>query len=207
MSTVSATPPRRILDVSGLPHTVFGAGRSILWWGTIGLVAIEGTFFALIMACYFYLRTRVSDWPPGILPPDPLWGSINLAVMLVSLVPNQMVKAAATKLKLQRVRILLVVMSLVAVATLVIRWFEFPAMRCMWNDNAYASIVWIMLGFHTTHLLTDAYDTWVLTALMFTGPTQSKRFMDTSENGDYWYFVVFMWVPMYLVLYWAPRWL
>jgi cytochrome c oxidase subunit III len=207
MSSVSVVPPRRILDVSGLPHTVFDPGRSLLWWGTISLVAIEGTFFALILASYFYLRTRVSDWPPGIMPPDPLWGTINLAIMLVSLVPNHMVKSAASRLDLGRVRILLVVLSLVSLATLVIRWFEFPALRCMWYDNAYASIVWVALGFHTMHLLTDAYDSWVLAALMFTGPIQPKRFMDTSENGDYWYFVVLMWIPMYLVIYWAPRWL
>jgi hypothetical protein len=31
--------------------------------------------------------------------------------------------------------------------------------------------------------------------------------MDVYENGDYWYFVVLTWIPIYLVLYWAPRWL
>lgn len=207
MSTQSVSPPRRILDVSSLPHTVFGPGRSILWWGTIGLVAIEGTFFALIIASYFYLRTRVSDWPPGIMPPYPLWGTINLIIALVSLLPNMMIKKAAERMELQKVRILLIIMSLVSIAMLVVRWFEFPALRCMWYDNAYASTVWILLGMHALHLITDGYDTWVLTILFFTGPLQPKRFMDVYENGDYWYFVVLTWIPIYLVLYWAPRWL
>lgn len=207
MSANSASPPRRILDVSGLPHTVFGPGRSILWWGTIGLVTIEGTFFALVLATYFYLRTRVSDWPPGILPPDLTFGTLNIAIALLSLIPNHLVKKAAMKLDLGKVRALLVLMSLVSIVNLIIRCFEFPSLHCMWYDNAYASVVWALLGLHTTHLITDGYDTWVLTVLMFTGPIQGKRFMDTSENGDYWYFVVLSWVPVYLVLYWAPRWL
>ena len=207
MSTQSAVPPRRILDVSSLPHTVFGAGKSMLWWGTIGLVVIEGTFFALLIATYFYLRTRVSDWPPGIMPPYQLWGNINIAIALVSLIPNQIVKSFAKKLDLQKVRFLLLLMSSVSIVNLVIRWFEFPALHCTWNDNAYASVVWALLGLHTMHLVTDAYDTWVLTALFFTGPIQGKRFMDASENADYWYFVVLSWIPIYLVIYWAPRWL
>lgn len=207
MSTHTTSPPRRFLDVSGLPHTVFGPGKSILWWGTIGLVAIEGVFFALLLASYFYLRTRVTDWPPGISPPWIVPGTINLALLLISIVPNYLIKKAAEKMDLGKVRLLLVVMSLVAVAAIVIRYFEFPAMRCIWNENAYSSVVWILLGLHTMHVVTDAYDTWVLAVLMFIGPIQPKRFMDVYENGDYWYFVVLTWIPIYLVLYWAPRWL
>jgi hypothetical protein len=48
-------------------------------------------------------------------------------------------------------------------------------------------------------------DTGVLTVLMFVGPIEEKRFVDVSENAMYWYFVVFTWVPIYGVLYWAPR--
>jgi heme/copper-type cytochrome/quinol oxidase subunit 3 len=60
---------------------------------------------------------------------------------------------------------------------------------------------------HTVHLVTDAFDTWILNILMFTGPIQGKRFMDVAENSDYWTFVVLTWIPIYIVLYWAPRWL
>jgi cytochrome c oxidase subunit 3 len=113
----------------------------------------------------------------------------------------------ATKLDLRGVRILLTVMSLVSVVCLLLRWFEFPSLNCMWYDNAYASVTWVLLGMHTVHLVTDAFDTWILNILMFTGPIQGKRFMDTAENADYWNFVVLTWIPIYLVLYWAPRWL
>jgi heme/copper-type cytochrome/quinol oxidase subunit 3 len=76
-----------------------------------------------------------------------------------------------------------------------------------WDANAYGSAVWFLLGLHTTHLITDAYDSLVLLVLFFTGPLEGKRFVDVSENALYWYFVVCAWLPIYGVLYWAPRWM
>src|SRR5438128_2774555 len=126
-SNINAQPrPRRLIDVSGLPHTVFGPGKSILWWGTIGMVVIEGTFFALLIAAYFYLRTRVSDWPPSQIPPTITVGTVNLGLAILTLLPNLLLKKAATKLDLRTIRILLTAMSLAALAGLVLRWFEFP---------------------------------------------------------------------------------
>ncbi len=199
--------PQRIIDVSGLPHTVFGSGQSILWWGTMGMVVIEGTFFALLLASYFYLRTRVTDWPPAQTVPSLTFGTINIVIAVVSLVPNYLAKKAGSSLNLTGCRILLTIMSLISIACLILRWFEFPSLNCMWYDNAYASVTWVLLGMHTIHLVTDGFDTWVLNIMMFTGPIQGKRFMDVSENCLYWNFVVLAWIPIYLVLYWAPRWL
>jgi heme/copper-type cytochrome/quinol oxidase subunit 3 len=64
-----------------------------------------------------------------------------------------------------------------------------------------------LLGLHTTHLVTDVADSVVLAVLMFTGPLEGSRFADVSENAMYWYFVVAAWVPIYAILYLAPRWM
>ena len=40
---------------------------------------------------------------------------------------------------------------------------------------------------------------------MFVGPIEEKRFVDVEENAVYWYFVVLAWLPIYGVIYWAPR--
>ena len=47
----------------------------------------------------------------------------------------------------------------------------------------------------------------VLAALMFSKHVEPKRFVDVSENALYWYFVVAWWIPIYLVVYFGPRWL
>ena len=200
----TAVTTRRKLDVAGLPTVVFGQ-RSLIWWGTAGMMAIEGTMFALVVASYFFLRTRTSDWPPGISPPLLRYGALNTALFVASIVPNQWTKKVAERGEFDRVRAGLVLLTGIGVINLVLRVFEFRSLNCQWDANAYASLVWTLLGLHTVHLATDWFDTLVLCVMFFTGPIDGKRFMDASENSDYWYFVVFAWLPIWLVIYFAPR--
>ena len=86
-----------------------------------------------------------------------------------------------------------------------VRVLEFMHLNVWWDHDSYGSIVWVLLGLHTTHIVTDFLDTIVLTALMFVGPIEEKRFVDVEENSAYWYFVVAAWLPIYGVIYWAPR--
>jgi cytochrome c oxidase subunit III len=195
-----------VLDVSDLPTVVFGI-RSVTWWGILGMMAIEGMVFALMIASYFYLRTRTIEWPPHRNPPALFWGTLNLAVFLVSTIPNEWYRRRARKGDLQAVRIGLVTLTLFAVANVIIRYFELLHLNTDWSIDAYGSAVWTLMGLHIVHLLTDLVDTIVLAVLFFTPMVEGKRFMDASENADYWYFVVLWWVPIYLVIYWAPRWL
>jgi heme/copper-type cytochrome/quinol oxidase subunit 3 len=192
------------LDVSGLPSFAFGRG-SLMWWGTLGLMAIESSVFALAVVTYFYLRGRATQWPLNEPPPSLVWGSANTLLLVASLWPNHLAKRAAERFDRQGVRVWLGVCLLASLAFLVLRGFEFTTLHCRWYEDAYASIVWTLLGLHTTHLLTDTWDTGVLFALACTGPFEAKRHVDVSENAVYWVFVVLSWLPIYAVIYWAPR--
>jgi cytochrome c oxidase subunit 1/cytochrome c oxidase subunit I+III len=193
------------LDVSRLAPGAFGY-RSLMWWGTLGIVLIEGAAFALAIGAYFYLRTRTAAWPPdGIAPPALFWGTVNTVLLIASAIPNELTKRAAERVDLRGVRIWLVVCLLFALGFNVVRVFEFTALNVLWNTDAYGSIVWLLLGLHTTHIVTDFLDSVVLTALMLFGPIEERRFVDVEENAVYWYFVVAAWLPIYGVIYWAPR--
>ncbi len=195
----------KTIDVGGLAPSAFGS-RSLMWWGTMGLILIEATGFALAIGEYFFLATRSNGWPPGdIPPPQLLWGTINVLILLVSLVPNELTKKAAERVDLRAVRIWLVASLLFALAFNVVRIFEFARLNVWWNENAYGSVVWLLLGLHTTHIVFDLLESTVLAVLMFTGPVEEKRFVDVEENAVYWYFVVLTWLPIYGVIYWAPR--
>lgn len=195
---------RPTLDVSTLAPGAFGH-RSILWWGTAGIIVIELTAFAMTIAAYFYLRTRVPYWPPNVPPPDHFWGALNTAILLVSAIPNEFARRAADRVDLAKVRLWMVVALAFGAAFNLVRVFEFANLNVRWDTNAYGSIVWLLLGLHTLHIATDFLDTMVLAALMFIGPVEEKRFVDVSENSGYWYFVVLSWLPIYGVIYWAPR--
>jgi cytochrome c oxidase subunit 3 len=197
----------RRIDVSGLPPYAFSY-RGILWWATAGLVVIESVMFGLGISAYFYLRGREEQWPPGTLgPPDLLWGTVNTVVLLVSCIPNVIYQRAAERLDLRGVRRWMVVALAFALAFVAIRVLEFQHLNCRWGTTAYGSVVYLLLGLHTVHLVTDLLDSIVLTALMFSRQVEGRRFVDVAENADYWYFVALVWLPVYATLYWAPRWL
>jgi heme/copper-type cytochrome/quinol oxidase subunit 3 len=200
--TVSgATSP---LDVRDLPSFGF-SHRSLMWWGTAGLMAIESTVFALAIVMYFYLRVHVERWPPSTPPPDLFWGTLNTAILVASAWPNHLAKRAAERLDRRGVQVWLTVCLAFGMAFLAVRMLELDALNVRWDSDAYGSIVWLLMALHTTHLLTDTWDTTVLDVLFFTGPLEGKRYVDVSENALYWYFVVLSWLPIYAVVYLAPR--
>ena len=199
-------PPQYMGSLAFLPPHAHG-NRSLTWWGMMGLVAIESTAFVLAVAAYFYLAAISPEWPPNKLRPELLAGTVFTIVVVLSLIPNLWLKRAAEHEKLQQVRIGLIVMSVIGIALLPIRYFEFAGLHTTWSESAYGSITVVLLGLHTAHLITDLFDTLVLSALMFTKHAKGRRFVDVAENALYWNFVVLAWLPIYGVLYFAPRWL
>lgn len=52
-----ALKPEFVADLSSLDTHGYG-NRAVTWWGTMGLVAVEGTAFALACVSYVYLATH-----------------------------------------------------------------------------------------------------------------------------------------------------
>ncbi|MFL6445046.1 MAG: hypothetical protein ACJ713_14625, partial [Candidatus Sulfotelmatobacter sp.] len=82
------------LDVSDLPSVAFGRSNTT-WLANIFYMTIEGTMFALMFASYFYLRTRVQEWPPGHFAPDLRYGVANAIVFVLSVIPARWVQKVA----------------------------------------------------------------------------------------------------------------
>src|SRR5579883_3292651 len=86
---------RPALDVSKLPSVTFDV-RAPIWWGNTLLLLIETTMFGITVSTYFSLRQNFKQWPPPLAGqpfslraplPQLLYGSINMALLLVSLIP------------------------------------------------------------------------------------------------------------------------
>jgi cytochrome c oxidase subunit III len=197
---------RYVLDVSPLPNFAFGT-RGLVSWGTFGFMVIEGSMFAMAIVVYFYLRLKADAWPPSLPNPAVTFGTVNLLVAIATCIPTALAKRKAEALDLRGVRLWMVVLMLGNLATVVLRGFEYTQLNCRWDDNAYASIVWLLISLHALHLATDVVESGVLTVLAFTGPMTERRFVDVAEDAFYWYFIVIWWIPVYLTIYWAPRWL
>ncbi|HVX81622.1 MAG TPA: cytochrome c oxidase subunit 3 [Devosiaceae bacterium] len=195
---------RVVGDLSGLDKHGSGA-RLVTWWGTIGFMSLEGMGFVLGAGSFLYLGWHTPTWAAGAPPQEVIWPTVFTAILVLSLIPNYAIMKRAQAQDNGTVRALLVLMSVIGVLAVGVRGYEFTQLNIGWYTNAYGSLLWVLLGLHTTHLLTDLADTIVLTALFFTRHCPTRRFSDADENAMYWNFVVIAWLPFYVLLYWVPR--
>jgi cytochrome c oxidase subunit III len=199
-------PVRFTDDVAELPTHKFGPS-SLTWWGIIAFMVIEGAAFGLTFAAYFFLMGHEQGWPPEARKaPELLWGTMFTIVILLSEFINTPIKKAADAGDVPTIRRLMPAIVVVGILLLIIRGFEFNNLNVRWTDDAYGSIIWALLLLHTTHILTDWFDTVVLTALMYTPVAyEGRRLVDVDENSLYWRYVWLLWIPIYLMIYWIPR--
>ena len=197
--------PRFTDDLADLPTHKFGPS-SLTWWGIIAFMVIEGGFFMLTFAAYFFLMGHEQGWPPeGRQAPDVLAGTLFTIVIILSEIPNTMIKKAARAGDIPAIRRLILVMTAVGAILLVIRGFEYTTLNERWDTNAYGSILWAIMLIHTVHLATDVYDSLPLAAIVFFKPVDGRKFSDVEDNAAYWYFVAVSWFVLYALIYWVPR--
>ncbi|HEX7297337.1 MAG TPA: cytochrome c oxidase subunit 3 [Pyrinomonadaceae bacterium] len=204
---------QRVMDVSELPHHDFDTVDPV-WWGNNGLLAIETSMFVILIVTYFYLRQNFTEWPPPIAlmtaPLNPLPdlgpGTWNTALLLFSLLPIVLADLSARRGYRLGAQVALVICLLCGAAAIALRSFEFPAVKFRWDSNAYGSVVWFLLGMHLAHLITLTAETVLLTTWIFIREFDMKHRLDITALAVYWYWVVGIWLVVYTVVYWAPRW-
>lgn len=88
-----------------------------------------------------------------------------------------------------------------------IRLYEFPGLNVSWDDNAYASTVWLLLGLHTLYLIAIVVEAAVVCVWAFMHGLDEKHSVDVTLTAATWYWTASVWLLLYAVIYWAPRWL
>jgi len=197
---------RQALDVSQLPTVVFGH-RSKLWWGTAAFMAVETTTLAIFVTSYFYLARLRNSWPPEpIPPPDLLPGTLVLIVLLLTVPLEILAKPYGHRMQL-RPLLKFKFASLAATASAgLLRIWEFRGLNVRWDDNAYGSVVWALLCFHTLLLIVEVIEEiLILGFLAVPSMREPKHFADAEDSGFYQFFLVAVTVVIYLTVYVAPR--
>jgi heme/copper-type cytochrome/quinol oxidase subunit 3 len=200
------------------------------------MLAIESMTVLLMIVIYFYLQGNFERWPPPrtdasppILDPVPDLGvsSLNLALMLLSLIPTIRVDRAARRVThviesaerearppsgvagaVEGRRVILALLGLLTVVTLasmILRFLEFRGLHFVWNDNAYASTVWTILGLHGLYILMSFGELALLWVWVWQRGLTDKHAIDATLATASWYWVVGVWVVLYAVVYWWPR--
>jgi cytochrome c oxidase subunit III len=194
-----------VIDVSHLPNLVSGS-RGTLWWSFVLLLTIEATVFATLISAYFYLRMGAPEWPPpGISPPDLLLPTLNTFILILSSVPMYLADKGITQGKVHRLLWGGIAAIVLATIFLILKVVEYSGVYYRWDDHAYGSIVWLIIGFHSAHVASVVLKTIVMMILGWRGYFNERRHLGVQVNGIYWHFVVLVWLPLYAVLYWSPR--
>lgn len=197
-----------VLDVSEYTRTA-SDHRHPLIWGFAGIIAIELTIFTALSVSYFYLKMSADAWPPHPLDyPELMLPTLNTLILIASSFVMHWADGKIKKGEERELAIGLTIGVVMAALFLGLKYVEyFIESSYRWNDHAYGSIVWAIVGFHSAHVLTVALKTMIVAALAWRSYFSQEWRLAITVNGLYWHFVVIVWIPLYFILYWSPRFL
>lgn len=195
----------RIADVSTLPvYSV--SSQSPLWFGQVLMCVIEGSVFGVLMATYFYLRLGVDTWPPpGVQLPGLSLSTVALIPLLASCIGSYLASEAAKKNDSRGMLFGLTLNMVLGVVFLAIRAIEWRGLGFTWASDAHGSIVWAILFLHTYDVVADLIMTLTLIVIVALGRHGEKQRIGVHVDSVVWYFLVGIWIPLYAVVYWGPR--
>jgi heme/copper-type cytochrome/quinol oxidase subunit 3 len=199
------TAPEYTIDVSGLRvHEV--SSEAPLWWGQVLLCALEGSMFFTLIAIYLYLRLTVDVWPPPGIEPMRVGGpTVALLLLLLSAVGSYMGSEAAKRNDRRGMIAGLGLNFVLGTAFLILRAREWRQFNFNWAADVHGSIVWSMLFLHTFDAAADLVFTLVLILILLRGRYDERQRLGVHVDSVVWYFIVLIWLPMYALIYWGPR--
>jgi cytochrome c oxidase subunit I+III len=194
-----------VLDVSSLrPYSI--SNRSLLFWGQALLCAIEGTVLLILIVIYFYLRLSVDVWPPPGTPlPSLTLPSLAFIPLVLSAFGSYYASESAKRNHRDGMITGLAINLALAIVFLLMREVEWRGFTFRWFTDAHGTIVWTILFLHTLDVIADLLMTAVLILFLLMGRAGERQRVGVHVDSVIWYFLVAIWVPLYLVVYWGPR--
>ena len=195
----------KTLDVSHLPPYDVSS-QSPLWWGQLCIDLIEGTMFCILIGAFLYTRLRIDVWPPpGDQFPHLLLPTLSLIALIISAIPAYFASEAAKKNDRAGVILHLALNLLFAGICFVLRILEWHSLNFNWQADAQGSYVWAFLGLHSFDFIGDVVFTIVLLFLALINRFGEKQRLGVHVDTVVWYFLVAIWIPIYILIYWGPR--
>jgi heme/copper-type cytochrome/quinol oxidase subunit 3 len=210
---MTPTPTRPTIDVAQLPPKAFDA-HAPAWWGNLLMLFIESMTVTMLLAAYFYLWRNQSPWPPprgdrepAILDPVPDLGAATANAALLIASCGLMARASRAAREGREAIVLgsLLVLTLIGAIGTALHFYEFPALKFRWDDNAYASVVWAAVFLHIVYLVVGAIEVGLLSVWVATHGLDERHALDVTVTAVYWYWMAGAWLLLYAVVWWWPR--
>lgn len=168
-------------------------------------VATEATFFATLLACYFYVRfTAGGAWPPGGLEDPTLLKPIIMTVLLLlSSGPMIVADHAIRHGKPGLTALAMPVTLLLGGAFLAMQISEYAEKLREFTPrtDAYGSLFYVITGFHGAHVAIGLVMIAVTEVAALKGKFTRGRHERIRMVSIYWHFVDVVWVVLFFVIY------
>lgn len=160
-------------------------------WGMTIFICSEATLFGCLIATYFFLRFRTTQWPPkGIEAPSVAEPLLLTAGLLATTIPMVLAALAAGRGRRWLTWFLVGGATLVQAGYLAWQITDYMSDLDKFSpgDTAYGSIYFTLLGADHAHVLLGiVFNLWVLTRLL--SGLNNYRLVTVRAVSLYWVFV------------------
>jgi cytochrome c oxidase subunit III len=200
------TEPQPVRGTADTLPTLVSGNRSPGWWGIVFLLVIETVVVTSLIASYFYLKAYAPRWPPaGYEAPDLLLPFVSTGILFLSIVPMYWSLWAIRRDRRMQHMVAIAIVLVMGAVFLGMKVVEYSDKEYVWSTNAYGSIVWTMIGFHSAHLIAAMLKSLGTLIVAWFGFFNSRRYVSVQTNMMYWFFVVGIWIPLFLTIYISPH--
>jgi heme/copper-type cytochrome/quinol oxidase subunit 3 len=170
------------------------------------MAVIEGSLFCILLAMYFYARISVDVWPPpGVPPLKTLMPTLALIPLILSAGGSYAASEGAKKANRRLMLLGLILNLALAAVFLVLRFAEWRTFNFSWQSDIHGTLVWSILFLHTFDVIADLVMTAVLIFVLAIGRWGPKQQLGVHVDSVLWYFLVLIWFPLYVAIYWGPH--
>ena len=83
-------------------------------------------------------------------------------------------------------------------------YFSWASLNFTQAADIHGSVVWTILGLHSLDAVADLLFTLALIVVVLRGHHGAPQRLGVHVDAVVWYFVVLIWIPLYVVVYWGP---
>ncbi|MDQ3289201.1 MAG: cytochrome c oxidase subunit I [Pseudomonadota bacterium] len=176
------------------------------WWGLVISLLIDGSLFASLVFAYFYLWLDAPAWPlAGSEVTGWTLSIVTLALLLASEAVMRWAQRSGDRDRPRSQQTGLLLASLLGVGFVAMHAVVLGSALAPPQTNAYASVVWLLAGFHAAHLLVAvliAIFVWLRSRY---GHIDRQRRLEPRIAAAYWRYVVAQGAIAWAVIHLFPR--
>jgi cytochrome c oxidase subunit I+III len=180
--------------------------RSTGWWGMVMLIIFSAALLVPLVYAYVHVWSINTEWPPPFIDvPGLLMPAVLTAVLVASSAVVWYGNGGRLEEADRRLRRGFPIALLLGVAFLLLQGYELRRLEFDWTDHAYASIFYVLNGFHALGAaMAVVLVAWSLWRYRLGHYREGHR-NSPDVAALFWHYMVVVWFVVLVVAYILPR--